>query len=265
MLEIFHNFKPQAILFSLGPINIFWYGLAALIAILTGIFLLNYLTRKEKETQDHLWSLFFYLIIFGLIGARIYHVLFYNLTYFLSKPLEIVKLWHGGLAIHGAIIAGIVVIYLYTKKNNLNIFKYTDLLTLVVPLGQAIGRAGNYFNQELFGLPCQKIYCIPISQFNRPEIYQSFTHFHPVFLYEAFLNIILFILLLLIYKYKKLSFGLITAVYLIGYSIIRFMMEYLRLDVNSTYLGLKWVQWLSILIIIVICSLLFKNKRNIKA
>ncbi len=261
MFNLLHNFKPQPILIELGPFNIYWYGLTALIAMLSCIFLLHYLTRKEKEVNDHLWNLFFYLIIFGLMGARLYHVLFYNFTYFLNNLLEIVKLWNGGLAIHGAIITGIIVIYFYTKKHKLNLFKYLDLMALVLPLGHAMGRWGNYFNQELFGLPCDKIYCIPINLINRPEMYQIFTHFHPVFLYEAILNILFFISLFIIYRSKKYSFGIIATIYLIGYSMIRFLMEFIRLDVTNTYLGLKWVQWLC-LIIIILTVVIYKKCRK---
>ena len=243
MTSWLYNNLPQAILLDLGLLKIYWYGLFITLAIVVSVIVFLKLTKNQQQVQTHFWNLFIYLIIFGLIGARFYHIIFYNLNYFISQPIEILMLWHGGLAIHGAIIAGLLVIYLYTKKHQLLFWIYTDLLTLVLPLGQAIGRWGNYFNQELYGKSCDFDWCIPIQ--NQLE------HFHPVFLYESFLNLILFLVLLIIFKSKKLSAGLITCGYLIGYSIMRFFMEFLRLDVSQTIGGLKWVQWLCLVVIVV--------------
>jgi len=124
-------------------------------------------------------------------------------------------------------------------------------LAIALPLGQAIGRWGNYFNQELYGKSCDFAWCIPIQN--------QAGYFQPVFLYEASLNLILFFILLGIYQIKKISAGYITFSYLIGYSAIRFFMEFLRLDASQTFGGLKWVQWLTIIIIIVSVVGVFKS------
>ena len=265
MFSWLHEVYPKPMLLEFGGVKIHWYGLIIVLAIVISIFLIlrltksstSYMERDEIEDQ-HSWNLFFYLIIFGIIGARLYHVLFYNFDHFINQPLGFFKIWQGGLAIHGAIIAGIIVIYFYCKKHQINFLRYLDIFALVMPLGQAIGRWGNYFNQELFGKPCDFNWCIPIQH--------QFGYFHPVFLYESLLNLILFVILLILYKSstiffgskkielnktKKLSFGLITLFYLIGYSVIRFFMEFLRLDVSQIIFGLNWVQWLCLFVIII--------------
>ncbi|MBU1037041.1 prolipoprotein diacylglyceryl transferase [Patescibacteria group bacterium] len=257
-----HSYHPQVILLDLGIIKIYWYGFLVTLTILLSAYFIFRLI-KGKEEQKYLWNLFFYLIIFGLIGARIYHVIFYNLQYFLENPLDILKIWQGGMAIHGAILAGIIVTFFYTKKHRLLFWQYSDYLALVLPLGQAIGRWGNYFNQELFGKPCNYSWCIPIDKINRPLVYQQNQYFHPVFLYESLLNLLLFIILLFGFKSKRWPQGMITSVYLISYSIIRFFTEFLRLDSETIFLSLKPVQWLCLVIIIIVLisqKFMYKNR-----
>ena len=171
--------------------------------------------------------------------------------------------WRGGLAIYGAIIAGVMTIVYYCKKYRLFTWAYLDIFAVVLPLGQAIGRMGNYFNQELFGRPCDYKWCIPIEPLNRPLDYQNFLYFHPVFLYEFFLNFLLFIILFVLSKSKRMTAGSITASYLIGYSVIRFFMEFLRLDVVQTVWGLKWTQWLCLGTIIIVILIWRLAKRSI--
>ena len=216
-----------------GFVKVHWYGLIMAAAFFVCLLVLAKLSRLNKS---QLVDLAFWLIIFGLAGARIWHILFYNLSYFLARPVELVKIWNGGLAIHGAIAAGFPVIYFFSRKRQLNFFKLADSLAVVLPLGQAIGRWGNYFNQELYGRACDFSWCLPIA--NQPGYH------HPVFLYESLLNLILFVLLLFWFRLGRLPWGALTALYLLGYSIIRFFMEFLRLDIASSFWGLNWLQWL---------------------
>lgn len=249
-----HNYTPQSILLTLGPVKIHWYGLLMAVAVFVCLRLAIKLAKFRNLDQNHIFNLSFYLIIFGIIGARVWHVLFYNFSYFLNHPFDIVKLWQGGLAVHGSMAAGALVTYFYAKKHHLNFWRLADLLAVVLPLGQAIGRWGNYFNQELFGKSCDFNWCIPIGR-------GASQYFHPVFLYESILNLILFVGLFVIYRSKKAMTGVTTFVYLIGYSVIRFFMEFLRLDVSQTYLGLKWVQWLCLLIIVSVIGI-YKFQRK---
>jgi phosphatidylglycerol---prolipoprotein diacylglyceryl transferase len=264
MVNFLTNFSPSAVLLDFGSVKIYWYGFLVTLAILTAFWLALKLA-KDDVLRQHLWDLFFYLVIFGLVGARLYHAFFYNFDYFYHNPLVIFKVWQGGLAIHGSIIAGFMVIYFYTRKHKLSFWRIMDLLAVVMPLGQAIGRWGNYFNQELFGKPCNNSWCIPIDQVNRPFSYQFNNNFQPVFLYESILNLCLFVILLIINKFFKKNSGLLTSVYLIGYSVIRFFMEFLRLDTEVYYFGLKPVQWfcLAIIVTVIICQkFIYKHKET---
>lgn len=250
MIDWLYNYYPSPILIDFGLFRVYWYGLLMVLAIIVCLTLVIYLARIKNIIDPHLGDLFFYLIIFGLIGARLYHVVFYNPTYFFSQPLEILKVWQGGLAIHGAIIGGILTVVYYAKKYQLNLLIYLDLLAVVLPLGQAIGRWGNYFNQELFGPPCDYQWCIPIKIDNRPNGFTDFSRFQPAFLYEFFLNLLLFLVLIVFFRSKKWSPGEAAIYYLIGYSIIRFFLEFVRIDTVQLYLGFKLVQWLCLLIIL---------------
>ncbi len=261
MISFLHSFLPSPIILDLGLIKIYWYGLVLSLAFFICLLVLLKLAENSGLSKARILDLIFYLIVFGLIGARLGQVLFYNPAYFLSAPLEMVKVWHGGLSILGAIIAGWLTIIFYSKKQGLSFWPLADLATVVLPLGQALGRWGNYFNQELFGRPCNYQWCIPINLANRPEQYLNFEYFHPVFLYESILCFLLFIFCFLSFKYKKTATGEITLLYLIGYGAIRFLMEALRLDLTKQLLGLSWMQWLCLAVIIIVLISLVKRKK----
>lgn len=263
MFNFLHSFSPSPILLDLGLIKIHWYGLLIALAVFFCLRLALKLAKRARLSADHIFNLAFYLVVFGLIGARLWHALFYNFSYFLANPLDIIKVWQGGLAIHGAIAAGLLTLFVYCRRHQLSFWLVADVLAVVIPLGQAIGRWGNYFNQELFGRPCDYSWCIPINPVNRPDQYVNFTHFQPVFLYESLLNLALFILLLFVWS-RKVQSGFVTLLYLGGYSMIRFMTEFWRLDSALGWLGLTWVQWLCFLAILFVIyfylNILFKRK-----
>jgi len=257
MFYWFRDFLPSPELLQFAGWSIYWYGFLIVLAMASCLLVISYLARINNLDKTKILDLFFYLVIFGVLGARLYYVFFYNLDYYLGHPLDILKIWQGGLAIHGGVAAGLLTGYFFIKKNNLVLAKYLDILAVALPLGQAIGRWGNYFNQELFGKPCQLPWCIAIDLDHRPAVYQSFQYFHPVFLYESLLNLGLFCLLFWGYKIKKWRPGSAIIIYLIGYSVIRFLTEFLRIDVIQTHWGLKWVQWLCLLVIGVCCFYFF--------
>lgn len=223
------------------------------------------LARYYKIDINTFFDLSFWLIINGLLGARIYDV-FLNLPYYLNYPLNIFKIWQGGLAIHGAIIAGLITVYFFAKKRKISVW---SLMALVIPglaLGQAIGRFGNYFNQELFGLPTTKPWGIPIDLINRPIDYVTSTFFHPTFLYESLGCLLIFAILIsanyLLIKRDKLNkyyFVLLTALYMILYSILRFRLEFIKVDTTPIFLGLRLPQVVSLLIILISIILLIFN------
>ena len=141
------------------------------------------------------WLRFFYLVLFSIIGARFYHVLFFNWVYYQDHFLEIFQIWQGGLAIQGAILASIFTLLICAKKYQLKFYQLSDWLAPALILGQSLGRWGNYFNQELFGKPLEAWYAIQISLENRVAGFEDFTYFHPTFFYESILNLVLFNLL----------------------------------------------------------------------
>ena len=256
------SFSPQPILFSLGPLQIHWYGLIVALAAIAGYLVVLRLGKLIKLNKKDLADLFFYLLVFGFIGARIYEILFVDFDYYWQNPAQMIAVWNGGLAIHGGLIAGLLVLLVFVKKRNLNFWQMADLLSVGVILGQAIGRWGNFFNQELFGLPTDLPWKIFISPQNRPPEYLSYSFFHPTFLYESLLNFALFLFLYLLFRSRRLADGMVFIFYLLGYSLIRFFLEFIRLDPAPVVFGLRWPQIISIVIFLAGLFLLFVRKNN---
>ncbi len=246
MFNFLHNFEPQPILFHWYFINIHWYGVFIVCAILVALRVASNLGKKINIKSEEIFDLAFYAIFFGLIGARFYAV-FLDWEYYLEFPAKIIAVWEGGLAIHGAIIGGVLAAAIYCLKNKKPFWVLADLAAVGLPLAQAIGRWGNYFNQEVFGKPTDLPWGIPINFANRPLQYLSDRYFHPTFLYESILDLSNFILLYFIFRkiysmgneglffkigeYKiSLKPGFIFFVYLLNYGLIRLLMEFLRVD-----------------------------------
>lgn len=265
MINWLHTFHPQPILFAFGPFQIYWYGFFMVLGILTALGVSFRLAKYYKVTPETLFDLSFWLIINGLIGARIYDV-FLQLSYYLHNPLAVLKIWQGGLAIHGALIAGLLTVFFFAKKRKLSIWRLTALVVTGLALAQAIGRWGNYFNQELFGLPTNQLWGIPIDFISRPWSYLSYAFFHPTFLYESLGCFFIFLLLLgsnlyLIEK-KRLNnyyFVWMTALYMLLYSVLRFSLEFIRLDDTPIFLGFRWPQIVSLTFILVSLGFLIYN------
>ncbi len=274
MINFLHTYQPNPILISFGPVQIHWYGLFIVSGALLAILIIFKLADYYKIKKEIFIDLAFWLIIFGLIGARLYHILI-ELPYYLQHPLEIFYLWQGGLAIHGAIIAGIITIWFYARKKHLNSWQLAAVIAPGLALAQTIGRWGNYFNQELFGLPTNLPWGIPIDLVNRPLEYLNYSYFQPTFLYESLCDIIIFFLLILLHLYiiktankssinnfqfsiflptgdlsKGDNFQFIVFLYLILYSVVRFFIEFIRIDSTPTVINLRFPQLISLVTII---------------
>ncbi len=265
MIEFLHNFVPNPIIWQWGILTIHWYGVFIVSGILAGLVVITQLAKKYRINPDEIYNLGFYAVIFGLVGARVYSV-FLDLSYYRQHPLEVFAIWQGGLAIHGAIIGGLATLIFYSYWQGKNFWQLADLAAPAIALGQAIGRWGNYFNQEIFGTPTDLPWGIPIELKNRPLQYLSEQYFHPTFLYESILNLINFaISMFLFYKLQatrptrltggqggrasyKLKNGVIFLVYLINYSVIRISMEFLRTDVVPLFLGFRVTALVSVMI-----------------
>ena len=243
-MNFLHNYLPHPIVFEWGIITIRYYGLIIAVALAVGFVVVLYLAKKNGFKQDDLYDLAFWLALGGIIGARLYDVFFIDWGYFQNNLLDIVKIWQGGLAIHGVIIGGVISLVAWCKISKKSFWQLAGLLFAVLPLGQAIGRWGNYFNQELFGGPTSLPWGIPISPSHRPEIYLNYQYFQPAYLYESILDLILFLVLFFLYK-KNRRPGEIILLYLMGYSAIRFFMEFIRIDQTSMVLGVRLPQFMS--------------------
>jgi len=255
-MSFLHTFRPSPIAFNLGLLKVHWYGLFIVSGFLLGLFLVLKRSRAYGLEKKKIFDLSFYLLIFGLLGARIYYLLLFP-GYFFSHPLEIFKVWQGGLGIYGAVLAGLLVLYFYARKHQ--IF-YLSLLDLIVPaliLGQAIGRFGNYFNRELFGLPTDLPWGIPING----------NFYHPCFLYESFWNFGVFLILMILERKKsaKRVPGQIFSFYLFLYPLGRFFIEFLRIDNQPIFFNLYFSQYLSLALIFVGVYLLSRLRPKTKA
>ena len=235
---------------SIGPITIYWYSITMLLAILTAMYIINKETKKMK-LDKYFENLFFYLIIFGIIGARIYYVIF-SFDNYKNDLLSIFKIWEGGIAIYGAILAGLLVIIYQAKKHNQSIIKTTDIIVPGLIIAQAIGRWGNFFNGEAHGTEVTLSYLqnLHLPKFIIDGMYINGTYYHPTFLYESLWCMLGFIILLIIRKITNRQKGIVTFSYFIWYGIGRFLIEGLRTD--SLYLGsIRISQIVSIILIIV--------------
>jgi phosphatidylglycerol:prolipoprotein diacylglycerol transferase len=272
MITWLHTFLPQPIIFNWGPLTLHWYGLFIVLGIVVAMLISFHLGKKYYQiSQNDIFDLAFWLIIGGVIGARIYDDLL-QLPYYLKHPWQSLAIWNGGLAIHGSIIAGIIIIILFARSKKINFFKLSALIVPGLALGQVIGRFGNYFNQEIFGLPTNLPWGIPIDVLNRPVDYVTFHYFHPTFLYESLGSLLIFAILYLLTvklgRKQKLninSYIWLTTLYLILYSLLRFLLEFIRLDYAPIVLGLRVPQIVSLFIILVSCLLLIiKNHVLVK-
>lgn len=250
------------ILIELGPISIYWYSIIILLAVLAGSYIFIKTAQKKGYENKFLSNLIFYGIIFGIIGARIYYVIF-NIKYYLENPIQIIEIWNGGLAIHGGIIAGIIWFIYYSKKHKKNSLKLMDLATPGLLIAQAIGRWGNFFNSEAHGPEVAKKTLenlnIPYFIINGMNI--NGKYYHPTFYYESIWNLLGFFLLIILRKKLKLKAGVLTGIYFMWYSFIRFFIESLRTD--SLMLGpIKVAQLISIILFLLGLYLVIRKKKD---
>jgi phosphatidylglycerol:prolipoprotein diacylglycerol transferase len=223
--------------FLLPPviINIRYYAICILLAALSGYFLALFLAKKQMLSTTVVDRLFIGLVVFGLLGARIFFVLF-NWEYFQRDLASIFYIFNGGIAFYGMLVFGGIYLWLYCNKYKFNFFEILDIATPAVLLGQTIGRFGNFFNYEAYGEPTSAFWkmFVPETAINKNGYLYTQTegnYFHPTFLYEIIPNFLLLVTLLFVYKNltNKRS-GLVTSLYCIGYGIIRFFTEFFRLD-----------------------------------
>jgi phosphatidylglycerol:prolipoprotein diacylglycerol transferase len=254
-----NNFDPVA--FQIISFEIRWYSLAYILGIIIGWILCKKIFIKNLDINQKFDDYITYLIIGIIIGGRLGYVLFYNFSYYINNILDIFKIWQGGMSFHGGILGIIVASILFAKKNNQDLFVYTDLVSLVAPIGIFFGRLANFINSELYGKVTEVPWAVTFVQVDNLSR-------HPSQLYEAiFEGIILFILLL---HFRSKNFlakpGLISGLFLIFYSVFRFCIEFFRVpDQQIGYLifNLTMGQIIS-LVFIMIGTIVFYLKNENK-
>ena len=228
-----NNFDPVA--FEFLTFEIRWYSLSYIAGIVLAWIYIKKFILKETEYSKYIDDLISYVIIGVIIGGRLGYVIFYNFEYYFSNPLEILMIWTGGMSFHGGVLGVIISTYLFCKKNKLNTFYFLDLISLSAPIGIFLGRIANFINSELYGTRTDFFLAVIFEKVDTVSR-------HPSQLYEAFFEgIILFILLNLIYKkYINHKPGVLSALFLIFYSVFRFIIEFTREP--DAHLGLVFME-----------------------
>jgi phosphatidylglycerol---prolipoprotein diacylglyceryl transferase len=234
MFLAFQFQSPGPIITEVGPFTLRWYGLLIASAVLIGVSLSQYLAKRRGVDPDLVGDLIIWLVIAAIPSARIYYVVF-EWPQYSQHPEDIIAVWKGGIAIHGAIIGGTIAAIIFSRINKVSVWQLIDLIVPSLILGQAIGRWGNFFNSEAFGRPTDVPWKLFIPPANRPLDYLNYDFFHPTFLYESIWNLGVFALLLWLFFWglrnsDRLKVGTLTCFYLITYSLGRFWIEGLRTD-----------------------------------
>lgn len=238
--------------FSIGTIDIKWYSLLILFGVVFAYFIIMRESKRLNVKTDFMFNLLFWALMFGILGARIYYVIF-NFGYYSRHLLEIIEIWNGGLAIHGGIIAGLIAIIIYCKKYNVRILKVLDIIVPALIIAQAIGRWGNFFNHEAFGSIVEKttlesLKIIP--KFIIDNMYIDGSYHLPMFYFESILCLIGFIIMLIIRRTRYVKTGQILSFYLLWYGIVRYIVEIFRTD-SLMFFGIKAAQLISIIMIVI--------------
>ncbi|HEY4692453.1 MAG TPA: prolipoprotein diacylglyceryl transferase [Bellilinea sp.] len=261
--------------FNIGPLTIHLYGILIMIGALAAAFLAARLAKRRGIDADAVWDMFPWLIIGGIIGARLWHVLTppasmveqgITTGYYLTHPLEALSIWKGGLGIPGAVIGGAIALWIYSRKRKLSFGMWTDIIAPGLALAQAIGRIGNYLNQEVYGAPTNLPWAITIDRAHRLPEYIEQATYHPLFAYEAIYNLINMAFLLWIGKKfaGKLRTGDIFLTYLVIYPVGRFFLEFLRLD-PSPVAGVNINQTIMAVIAVAAAAMLIFRRRKPEA
>ena len=250
------------VIINLGIIEIRWYSVLILLGFILGYYLVINKCKQENIDKTLISDLCFYLIIVSILGARIYYCIF-EWKYYINNPIDIIKIWEGGLAIHGGVIAGIIFIYFYTKKKKLGFLKLLDIFAPSLVLGQAIGRWGNFFNGEAYGpiTTFENLKNLHIPKFIIDGMYIGGNYHVPTFFYESIGCLIVFIILIILRNKKSTKIGIITSIYFILYGLVRFFIEGLRTD-SLMLFNIKVAQLISIIMILIGTYIIIKSSKK---
>jgi prolipoprotein diacylglyceryl transferase len=231
---------------NLGPFTLHLYGLILGIAIVAAVQLLDRTMGWQNLNRDRLMPIVLPATVSGIVGARIYHVLS-KPRYYMDHPVESLQIWHGGLGIYGAIIGGVAVGLWLARRSRMPLLPLLDAAAPCWALGQAIGRWGNYVNQELFGKPTSLPWGLKVDREFRPDGYADHATYHPTFLYESLWCLLLAgALLFALRRWHSRPAGVVFAIYLAAYSLERLFVEHLRIDPAHHFGGLRQNEWVAL-------------------
>jgi prolipoprotein diacylglyceryl transferase len=255
--------SPSVNDFHVGPLRVTFYG----ILVMTGVVVAWLITRNRfvaRGGQAELAErIVIRVVIWGFVGARLAYAST-HLDRFVDEWWKVIAVWEGGLAIYGGLTAGAIAMVYYSRKWGASLPDFLDSVAPAVPAAQAIGRWGNYFNQELFGTPTDLPWGLEIDPQNRPAAYPDAATFHPTFLYESILNVVLVFVIIWVGNRFPSMRGRLIGVYFAGYGVIRFLMELIRTDTTFRVLGLSRNAWVSIAVILLGLVVLFWKRVRVE-
>ena len=248
--------------FNIIGFNVYYYSLCILLGVIVAYILITREGKKQGLPKEFISDLIFYTLIIGILGARVYYGVF-NLDYYLANPSEILKIYNGGLAIHGGVIAGLIFVYFYTKKKNVSFIKILDIVAPAVIIAQSFGRWGNFFNQEAHGgiTTYQNLKNMHIPEFIINGMHIEGKYYYPTFFFESIWCLIGFMILMIARRNKNLRKGFQIGFYFIWYGIGRFFIEAFRTD-SLMLFGLKIAQIVSLIGIIIGIIIIVTNRNK---
>ncbi len=257
--------------FGLQPFHVYFYGIFIMVGVIAATLLAQAEARRRGKDPNFLWDALFWVVLAGIVGARIWHIFSpppsmveqgITTEWYLTHPLDMINIRNGGLGIPGAVIGGALALLVLARRRKLSFLYWADIVAPGVALAQAIGRWGNYFNQELYGKPTNLPWKIYIDPLHRVPGYENYDYFQPLFFYESLWNV--FVMALLLWAARRfenwLRPGDILIAYAILYAIGRFSLEFLRLDASQVA-GINFNQTFMVVVMIVGGVLLFLNHR----
>src|SRR5690606_312973 len=251
------------VLLRLGPLEVRWYGFLIAFSFIPGFYLAAAEARRRGINPDHLYDFGLLAGVSGFVAARLAYVI-QNLRHFLSEPARIFAVWEGGLSMHGVIIGGLLATIYFARKIRVPFFTFADVVFPALPLGQALGRRGNFFNQELFGYPTAVPWKMYVAPAYRPAEFAHAAFFHPTFLYESLWNLGTLGVLLWYRRRPTAREGDVFFLYLVVYSLGRFLVEFFRIG-TPVAAGLTLAQLVSVLVIAGSgLWLLYRNRQPLK-
>jgi phosphatidylglycerol:prolipoprotein diacylglycerol transferase len=249
---LYPEIDPVAL--QVGAIKIHWYGVSYMVAFIVGWWLARVRARQtglldNKGVDD----LVFYVVLGVIIGGRVGYILFYSFGAWMSDPLELFRVWEGGMSFHGGLLGVLVAVWLFARKINVRFFQVTDFIAPLIPVGLFTGRIGNFINGELWGAPtsmpwgmqvkCEQFYYLCTAKLGLPAGTELTPPLHPSQLYEALLEGVVLFALLWLVALRKPATMLISGLFLIGYSAFRFTVEFVRMP--DAHIGYLWGEWLT--------------------